>query len=168
MFKRAAFPLAVLCVALAGCAQQPQTRQEYVNAVSSGDHMFVMKDTYVSKRGFDQVVAAVKQKAEECGNFTRTRTITTGGLPTGGSRTDWNTAVRVVGPGRAELTSQYNMAGIVLAKVPEGGIFGMAVDIERTSPTTTRLSYYGMKKDKEVWEAIRNWADGSMAGCPST
>lgn len=99
-------------------------------------------------------------------NVTNTRLLTTSnGLPAGGTRTVWNTSVRVVSPGRAELTSQYTMGGIVLAKVPEGGMFARAVDIERVSPAATRLSFYGVK-DKDVWDAIRSWADGGKVGCP--
>lgn len=155
-----------LCIALAGCAAAPQTRQEYISAVASSDSTRAMKDTYVARRSFDQVVATVKQKADECLTFTRTHLMKTGGMTTGAMRSDVHTTVRVVSPGHAELSYQYTLSGMVVGKAPEGGYYHLVVDIDRVTPSSTRLSYYGVK-DKDSWEAIRTWSEGRSADCPS-
>jgi hypothetical protein len=57
---------------------------------------------------------------------------------------------------------------IVVQKVPEGGFYHRAVDIERVSPRTTKLTYYGpsLESGKKAWTAIKQWSDGKPSACP--
>lgn len=85
-------------------------------------------------------------------------------------RDDYCATVQNVGAGRAELTVRFTSKGIIyVQKVPEGGFYSMAVDIERLSPTTTKLTYYGNSFDsgKAMWKAVQQWSDGQAVACPA-
>jgi hypothetical protein len=154
---------------LFGCAgANPQTRDEYVQSHVRGVP-FSMTDTYVSSRGFDQVVASLRRKSEECFNTNVRTTRTQGGVRTMNIRDEFRTSVRVVSAGKAELTTQFTSKGIVyLQKVPDGGFYNRAVDIHRVSPSSTKLTYYGstFESSKLAWAAIKQWADGKATACP--
>lgn len=71
---------------------------------------------------------------------------------------------------KAELTTQFTSKGVVYAqKVPDGGFCHRAVDIERISPSSTKLTYYGSRfaSSKAAWAAIKEWSDGRASACPS-
>jgi hypothetical protein len=163
----------VICaavVALAGCAgNNPQTREEFVKTRSAGVP-FNMVDTHVANRRFEDVVGSLRQKAQECLNVDVTMKRTQGGITAMNATDEYRTNVRVAGPNRAELTTQFEMSKgqVALQKRPEGGFYERAVDIERASPRTTKLTYYGSSRDsgKKVWGAIKAWSDGNAAACP--
>ena len=162
-------PVIGVATVLAGCAgANPQTREEYVQAHVSGVP-FSMMDTHVSNRSFEQVVASLRQKSEECFNTNVTTSRTEGGVKTMNIRDEYRTTVRVLSAGKAELTTQFTSKGIVyLQKVPDGGFYSRAVDIERVSPSRTKLTYYGSKfeSSKLSWAAIQQWGDGKATACP--
>lgn len=156
---------------LAGCTTfgAPQTREQYVQDISGGIP-FTMKDSYIAKRRFDDVVAALRQKGPECFDTTSTMTRREGNLTTMRVQDTYHTSVRTVSAGRAEFTIQTTSKGIIMInKEPPGGYYHMAVDVERLTPATTRLTYYGNSFDsgKASWKAIQQWSDGQAAGCPS-
>jgi hypothetical protein len=155
--------------ALSGCAgANPQTRDEFRKAMLDGA-MFSMVDTYIASRRFDDVVEALNRKTAECFNVNVTMRRTEGGMTTMHTTDEYRTTVRVVGAGSAELTTQFQMKGqIVLQKMPEGGFYSRAVDIERVSPTRTKLTYYGPSHDsgKKAWAAIKQWSEDQSSPCP--
>jgi hypothetical protein len=155
---------------LAGCGatMNPQTRDEYRQAIASGVPL-TMTDTYVVQRRFDEVVKSLKQKADECLQVDVTTKRSQGGMTTMNVRDEYRTSVRVVDKSRAELTTQSTMKGaIVVQQVPPGGFFETAVDIERVTPASTKLTYYGPSTSggKAKWDALKQWSDGKPLACP--
>lgn len=164
-----------IATVLSGCAgMNPQTREEFVQ-MNVGGAPFSMVDTYLAKRRFEDVVNTLKQKTSECFNVNVTTRRTEGPMsPLAGTTTmnvkdEYRTTVRTISANRAELTSQFTSKGIVyLQKVPEGGFYFRAIDIERATPSTTKLTYYGTSRDsgKVVWAAIKQWSNGQPSPCP--
>jgi hypothetical protein len=161
---------ASLIILVSGCASMdPQTRDEYRAAVDGG-RPFSMKESFVAKRGFDEVVKTLRQKSDECLNVNIKTTRKQDGMTTMATTDEVRTAVRVVNSKHAELTMRMNPKGIImLNKVPEGGFYRMAIDIDRLTAGTTRLTYYGPSTDhgKRRLAVIKQWSDGKQAGCPS-
>ncbi len=155
---------------LSGCAgmEPAQTRKEFVQKNLDGIP-FSMVDKHVAKRRFEDVVASLRRKTAECFNVNVTTTRTQGGMTTSKVRDEYRTTIRVINANRAELTTQYTSKGMInLQTVPEGGFYSRAVDIDRLTPGTTRLTYYGSSFDsgKKAWAAIKDWGDGKTTPCP--
>lgn len=162
---------AVLAAAvLSGCAMNyPQTRDEFRQQIVASDSRFKFIDTYVAKRRFDDVVKSLQANVVQCFDQNVTTTRAQGGMTTMNQTDEWRSSVRVVNRNRAEVTTQMAMKGaIVPGKVPPGGIFITAVDIERLTPSTTKLSYYGSTSSgsKERWDLVKQWSDGKPTPCP--
>src|SRR6185295_16376707 len=102
---------------LAGCGatMNPQTRDEYRQAIASGVPL-TMTDTYVVQRRFDEVVKSLKQKADECLQVDVTTKRSQGGMTTMNVRDEYRTSVRVVDKSRAELTTQSTMKGAIVVQ----------------------------------------------------
>ncbi len=158
-----------LVVFLTGCAgANPQSREEFRQTRLAGVP-FSYVDTHIAKRPFDDVVKTLKQKADECFQVNITTTRTQGGITAMNLTDEYRTSVRLVDKNHAELTTQYNMKGaIVLQSVPPGGFYNAAMDIERLTPTTTKLAYYGtsLAGSKAKWLALKQWSDGQAVPCP--
>lgn len=167
------FPTLFVVTTLAGCANVKSgtwySREEFV-AYNKEGGLMAMTDTYVANRKFDQVVTALKQRSADCLDTDSTMARRSGGIQTMRVTDHFRTAVRVVAPGRAELTTQFTSDGITyLQKVPEGGFYHRAVDIERLTPTTTKVTYYGssFSGSKETWAMMKKWSDGqALEACP--
>lgn len=171
--------LMLICCAatiLSSCAgaAPSQTREEFIQKKLSGAPLS-MVDTHVTKRRFDDVVNTLRQKTAECFNVNVTTRRTEGpsspqaGITTMKVTDEYRTTVRIVNANRAELTTQRTSKGqISLQKVPEGGFYHRAIDIERLASSTTKLTYYGPSLDssKRAWAAIKQWSDGQKSPCP--
>lgn len=159
-----------LVILVSGCASMdPQTRNEYRTAVDGG-RPFTMKDSFVARRGFDEVVKTLRQKSDECFNVNIKTTRKQDGMTTMATTDEVRTVVRVINSKHAELTMQTNPKGIImLNKVPAGGFYRMAIDIDRLTAGSTRLTYYGPSTDhgKKRLAVIKQWSDGKQAGCLS-
>lgn len=169
--KKTALSVLLAAAALAGCSNVKTgtwySREEFVTYNKEG-RMMSMTDTYVANRKFDQVVAVLKQKSADCLDTDSVMSRTSGGIQTMRVTDHYRTTVQVVAPGRAELTTQYTSTGMTyLQKVPDGGFYHRAVDIERLTPTTTRLTYYGssFSGSKETWAKMKKWTDGQSDSC---
>jgi hypothetical protein len=159
-----------LATVLSGCAMNyPQTREEFRQQIIAADSRFKFIDTYVAKRRIDDVVKSLQQNVVQCFDQNVTTTRASGGITTMNQSDEWRSTVRVVDRNRAEVTTQMAMKGaFVPGKVPPGGLFMTAVDIERLTPSTTKLSYYGSTSSgsKERWDLIKQWSDGKQTPCP--
>jgi len=163
---RKGFFVAMAAAALSGCAlNYPQTREEFRQGIVSSDSRFKFMDTYVAKRRFEHVVKALEDNVRCFDQDVTTRS----GMTAMNQTDEWRTSFKVIDKNRAELTTQMKMKGaMVPAKVPPGGFFVTAVDIERLTPATTKLSYYGSTTSgsKERWDLIKQWSDGKPTPCP--
>ena len=167
---RRATSLALAAALLSGCAMNyPQTREEFRQGLVSSDSSFKFIDTYVAKRRFEDLVKSLKENVQQCFNQDVTTTRTQGGMTTMNQTDEWRTTIEVINRNRAEITTQMAMKGaFVPAKVPPGGFYVTAVDIERLTPSSTKLSYYGSTSSgsKERWDLIKQWSDGKPTPCP--
>ncbi len=159
-----------IAAVLAGCAglTPSQTREEFVQRKQKGEP-FSMVDTYVAKRRFEDVVKTLSQKTAECFNVDITTRRSEGGMTTMNLKDSYRTTVRIVSANRAELTTRHTTKGMANPqKVPKGGLYYRAVDIERQSSGSTKLTYYGpsVAGGKSVWTAMKQWSDGQQAACP--
>jgi len=168
---RNAIFVALATAVLFGCGSMnyPQTREEFRKDLVSSDSSFKFVDTYVSKRRFEDVVKALKANVEACFNQDVTTTRTQGEMMTMNQTDEWRTTIKVINGNRAEVTTQQTIKGaIVPVKVPPGGFYVTAVDIDRLTASTTKLSYYGSTSSgsKERWDLIKQWSDGKPTPCP--
>src|SRR5688500_6061145 len=167
---RNAIFVAVATAVLSGCSMHyPQTRDEFRKGLVESDSSHKLIDKYVAKRRFDDVVESLQQNVEQCFNQNVTTTRTQGGMATMNQTDEWRTTVKVINRYRAEVTTQMTMKGaIVPVKVPPGGFYVTAVDVERLTPSTTKLSYYGSTSSgsKERWDLVKQWSDGKPTPCP--
>ena len=162
--------VALAAVVLSGCSMHyPQTREEFRQGIVSSDSSFRFVDTYVAKRRFEDVVQSLKHNVPQCFDQNVTTTRTQGGMTTMNQTDEWRTIVEVIDSNRADVTTQQTMKGaIVPVKVPSGGFYVNAVDIERVTASTTKLSFYGTTSSgsKQRWVLIRQWSDGKPTPCP--
>lgn len=161
---------ALAAAVLSGCTMNyPQTREEFRQQLVASDSRFKFIDTYVAKRRYDDVVKSLQANVVQCFDQNVTTTRAQGGITTMNQTDEWRSTVRVVNRNRAEVTTQMMMKGaIVPGKVPPGGMYMTAVDVERLTPTTTKLSYYGSTSSgsKERWDLVKQWSDGKPTPCP--
>jgi hypothetical protein len=157
-------------VLLSGCSMHyPQTREEFRQGLVASDTRFKYVDTYVANRRFEDVVKSLKANVSQCFNQDVTTTRTQGGMTTMNQTDEWRTKLEVIDRNHAEVTTQQTMTGaIVPVKTPPGGFYVNAVDIDRATLSTTKLSFYGTTSSgsKQRWDLIRQWSDGKPTPCP--
>ena len=57
---------------------------------------------------------------------------------------------------------------VMLSKVPEGGEYIVALDIERAGKNSTRLSWYSRPGGwRDEWELNKQWSEGKDLPCRS-
>jgi hypothetical protein len=158
----------IVLVAPAYAVDQPQNREEFKTAVSKGA-AFMKVHTHVANRRFEDVAKVLKAKTEECLNV---RVTSTGRNSQGrvnyASAKDYHSSFRTVNKGRAELTVQQDPKGTRIGpKMPKGGFYFVALDVDRSSGNTTKLTYYGPSRGwDKTFDAIKKWSDGESAACP--
>lgn len=152
---------------LSGCVQMPQTRPEFQQLVRSGASRSKM-ESHVTKRSLDDVVRSLEPRLTDCFDYSVTWRQTAGGATVGASREQWRSSVRPVDRNRVEVTIQ-RMVGGAMQKQPEGGIYVMAVDLDRIDPATTKLTFYGSSTDfgSSSWDSLKRWSEGKTGPCPS-
>ena len=156
-------------VTLSACVTVAQTREEFRTRVAAGQALSTT-DAYVAKRGFEQVTKVLSQMSERCLNYQVTQSRSEGGMTTSSSTTAFVASFRVVSNNHAELTiRRIPKSKLSFAPgAPEGGLYYVAVDVDRLSPTSTKLTYYGPSGWNKGYGAIKSWSDGQPSGCPYT
>lgn len=161
--------LPALVIILSGCeGMNPQTRAEFIKMNRSGAP-FAYIDTHTAKRPLESVVKSLRQKVDECFQVDVSTTRSQGGITTMNVTDEFRTRINVVNKNHAELTTQFHMKGmLVLQKVPEGGFYHTAMDIDRIDASSTKLTYYGssFESSKLKWQALKQWSEGNMVACP--
>jgi hypothetical protein len=156
----------VAAAVLAGCAQLPQTRPEFQQVVRSGAASG-RTDTHVARRSLDDAVRLLRPRLAECFDYNVTWSRTEGAA-VGMFKEKWHSSVRLIDRNRAEATVQRVVGGAV-QKQPEGGIYMVALDLERIDSTNTKLTYYGTRSafGNSTWESLKQWSEGRAAACPT-
>ncbi|HWI99936.1 MAG TPA: hypothetical protein VNU96_13040 [Burkholderiales bacterium] len=163
MQTRVAFT--VLCALLAGCAQQPQTAQEFREAIPGA---FMGKvQTFEAKRPLAAVAKTFQARAPDCLNVS-VRSVSQSSTSYQNILTVYKATV-VNNPQKAELHLQRDFKSGVLVpgKVPPGGLYYVVADATPIDKSRTRIDIYGPSVGTDTLvRAINGWATGENLGCP--
>jgi hypothetical protein len=163
MQTRVAFT--VLCALLAGCAQQPQTAQEFREAIPAA---FMGKvQTFEAKRPLAAVAKTFQARAPDCLNVS-VRSVSQSSTSYQNILTVYKATV-VNNPQKAELHLQRDFKSGVLVpgKVPPGGLYYVVADATPIDKSRTRIDIYGPSVGTDTLvRAINGWATGENLGCP--
>lgn len=153
---------------VAGCVTSPQTRQQLKDASIKSPRMMIA-DSYVANRSLESVAGSLERKWRECYEVSVTTTRSNkAGMTTSRYQDTFHPKFRRVGNARVEMTLQMTTQGMVaLNKVPEGGEYMVALDLDRLPGNKTRLSWHSPRIGwKDSWETNKQWADGKDVPCP--
>jgi hypothetical protein len=157
--------LTAFSVLVAGCAQQPQTAQEFRAAIPGA---FMGKvQTFQAKRPLAAVAKTFQARAPECLNVS-VRTVSQTSTSYQNILTVYKATV-VNNPQKAELHLQRDFKSGVLVpgKVPPGGLYYVVADATPVDKGTTRIDIYGPSAGTDTLvRAITGWATGENLGCP--
>ena len=148
-----------------GALQVPQTREEFVRAVTSGARGAKM-ETLVVDRGFDEVYRTLEARTGPCLDIKVERTANVGYVEH--SSSDYNPTLRRQGRDRAEFTLQvvHNPRAIG-EKTGPGGLYIMAADLKRAGASRTEIVLYRPTIGfKDITKTFKEWAEGSSTDCP--
>jgi hypothetical protein len=159
-----ALVLSLVAFAPAAAIWVPQTRQEFVQAVTDGKGATAM-ETIRSDQPFRRVVALLQEKVNTCLDVKVQRTAYVGYVER--SSTDYNPTMRLVGKDRAEFTLQveHNPRGVG-ATPPPAGLFYMAADLRSVEGGTEIVLYRPTIGAKKIVASLKQWFDGDPAPCP--
>ena len=164
--KRSAIALVLSLAAFAPAAAiwVPQTRQEFVKAVTDGKGATAV-ETIHSDQPLPRVYALLQEKVKVCLDVKVQRTAYVGYVER--SSTDYNPNMRLVGKDRAEFTLQveHNPRGVG-AKPPQGGLLYMAADLRSVNGGTEIVLYRPTMGVKKIVASLKQWFDGDPAPCP--
>jgi len=157
--------VAVTGLSVAGCAQQPQTAQEFREAIPGA---FMGKvQTFEAKRPLAAVAKAFQARAPECLNVA-VRSVSQSSTSYQNILTVYHATV-VNHPQKAELHLQRDFKSGVLVpgKVPPGGLYYLVADATPIDNSRTRIDIYGPSVGTDTLiRAITGWANGDNLGCP--
>ncbi len=159
-----ALVLTLASLAPAAMIDVPQTRQEFVQAVVSGEGAPV--ETFSTDQPLDKVFAILAERTTTCLDVETKRTAYVGYWER--SSSDYTPTLRRVGKNRAEFTLQvqHNPRGVG-HDPPPGGLFMMAADLRSIDGGRTEIVLYrpniGVKK---IVASLKEWFEGDPAACP--
>jgi hypothetical protein len=158
----------ITVIFLAGCVTSPQTRDELKTTMINHPSLAIV-GTYTTNRRFEEVVATLDRKWQECYGIRKTTTRTEGGMTTMSYRDTFHPQSRKVNNSLVEMTLQMTTEGmIMLSKVPPGGDYIVALDLQRLSGNKTKLMWYSSAWGwTEAWERNKQWSDGKNMACDS-
>jgi hypothetical protein len=163
---RAILALAIAAL-LAGCQTSVETRDDFKKGIQSHPSLTIT-GSHTSSRKFEDVVATLERKWKQCYGVQRTTTRTQGGTTTMNYKDTFHPRVRKVNSSLVEMTLQVTTEGmIMLSKVPEGGDYIVALDVERIAGNKTKLTWYSGSLGgwKAAWERNKQWSDGKDVAC---
>jgi hypothetical protein len=160
-----ALVLTLVLIAPVAAIWVPQTRREFVQAVSEGKGATRM-ETMTAERGFDQVYALLQRKSSACLDREVRRSAYVGYHEV--SSSDYNPTLKRVGGNRAEFALQVvHRPRAVGSSPPPGGLYIMAADLKAVAKDRTEVVLYiptiGFKN---ISKTLRLWAAGEDADCP--
>jgi hypothetical protein len=158
--------LGIAVIFLSGCVTTPQTREEY--KAWTKDHTSMgLYEVYTVNRSFDDVVASLQKKWLQCYDINATTRRTSGGITTSNYTDTFHPHFKKAGKSLVEMTLQMTTTGmIMLSKVPEGGDYVIALDVQRLAKNKTNLVWYSYSwGKKEELERNKQWGSGKDSPC---
>lgn len=128
-------------------------------------------EQYEVNRSFSKVAKTLKEKSEECLNYSFDRTLSY----RMGTTTGANVSHITYSPtfksseNNAELYVQMDITGdaTLMYTPPKGGMYTLVADLEEKTTSTTQVElYYGSYKAAILPNAVKSWIDGKTEGCP--
>lgn len=155
----------VVAVMLSACATSPQSRDELKSAARAHPTAMIYA-SYTSKRRFEDVIATLELKWNECYGISKSTT-RYGNGDAAQFRDTLHPRIDKVNGFLVEMTLQVSREGMArLGKVPEGGDYMVALDVERLLGAKTRLTWHSATAGwQEQWELNKQWSDGKEAAC---
>jgi hypothetical protein len=163
-------PVLTFCVAVLAYASPsaaidvPQTREEFVQAVTDGRGAEV--ETITVDRPLDAVYGVLEERAKTCLDVQVTRTANVGYVER--SSSDYNPTVRRVAKDRAEFTLQVDHNPRAVGHTPPvGGLYMMAVDLHATDENHTEVVLFRPKIGAgKITASLKQWVAGGASECP--
>jgi hypothetical protein len=161
-------PMAALATAilLAGCANQPQTAEEFRKFIPGVPMGKV--ESFEVNRSYREVVKTFQAKAPECLNVS-VRRVSQNGTVMQNMLNVYKPTVRVTDT-RTELHVQRHTQGPAVTMVgqePPGGYYVFVADASPSGSAKTRIDTYGTSIGVDaLYRAVKGWASGQNLGCP--
>jgi hypothetical protein len=157
--------LLIVAILLGGCVAAPQTRDELKTTAVAHPSLSVV-GSYTSNRRFEDVAANLDRKWQECYSVRRSTTR----IETSGARASYSDTYRPqsrrVSNSLVEMTLQMTTQGMtMLTKVPSGGEYIVALDLERLPGNKTKLTWHSIRGWTKSWERNKQWSDGKDVAC---
>ena len=162
MFLFAAFSLSGLP---ARAIDVPQTREEFVRAVTEGARG-AKKETIVVERSFDAVYKTLEERTGPCLDVEVKRTAYVGYVER--SSSDYNPTLKRLGDDQAELAVQVvHTPRAVGSTPPPNGLYIFAADLKRAADGKTEIQLYRPTIGfKEITKSFQEWVEGRSTACP--
>lgn len=156
---------ALLLAAPVAAFNVPQTREEFVKAVTSGARGAKM-ETLVVDRSFDEVYRTLQARTEPCLDKKVERTAYVGYWER--SSSDYNPTLKRLGADRAEFSLQVvHFPRAIGENTGPGGLYIMAADLKRSGPSRTEVVLYRPTIGfKNISKSFVEWAEGGSTDCP--
>ena len=150
---------------LNGCATSPQSRNE-LKATAQAHTKMMIYESYTTSHHFEDVISTLQRKWQECYGISRTTSRHDGVVKAQYTDT-FHTHFAKVNNSLFAMTLQMTTKGMtMLSKVPPGGDYIVALDVERVSANTTKLTWYSAAWGwKDAWERNKKWSDGKNVPC---
>jgi len=160
--------LATMFLALprTGAIQVPQTREEFVRAVTDGARGAKV-ETFVVDRSLDDVYATLEARSTPCLDKKIERTAYVGYVEH--SSSDYNPSLKRAGADRAEFALQvvHNPRAIG-EKTGPGGLYIFAADLKRVGASQTEVTLYRPTIGfKDITKVFKEWTETGADQCPS-
>jgi len=144
--------------------QVPQTREEFVSAVSAGARGAKV-ETLVVERSLDEVYRTLEARMAPCLDKKVERTAYVGYVEH--SSSDYNPTLRRVGRDRGEFSLQVvHFPRGLGEKTGPGGLYVMAADLKAAGSRTEIVLYRPTIGYKNIVKSFQEWAQGSSNECP--
>lgn len=142
----------------------PQSRNEYVSAVSKGEGFSEMHK-YTVNRSLKSVVNSLHRKGNECLAKKVTRSFA--GSYSHVSSSTYLPSIRYITKNKAEFTLQVEITPNNTSKPPKGGMYFLAADLVVASKNKTNIIMYAPSINaKDIINAIKGWSHGKDTACP--
>ena len=152
----------------AGCAGTTSQTREELKTNQKNRTLTGFYSTYTANHPFGSVVSTIERKWQQCYNVGITTTHSSGGQQTMKYRDSFHPKARKVNDSLVEMTLQKTTEGMVmLNKIPPGGEYRIALDIERLPGNKTKLTWYSPSVGnwKKSWERNKKWSEGKDVDC---